>query len=123
MLTPSKSRFQVGTRRIYPGYERCLSDIKAYIGEFIHAVTDYDIHGQAMGSDEEPDSRDTSPGISEDEDYSDVYQSSHWAAGEESSGIEELTRVISHCKWPAVIEALEVTIDPFCLYDANTLDE
>lgn len=92
--------FQVGTRRIYPGYERCLSDIKAYIADFIYKATGFDVHAQALSESQELDSREGSPETSGDEDYSDVYQASHWPSAEEPAGIEELTRVISQCVFP-----------------------
>jgi protein-tyrosine-phosphatase len=89
--------FFIGTKRIYPGYDKCFQAIKTFVGDFVYDITGFDVHAHTMSSSQEVDSRDISQEVSDDEGYSGVWQSPQWGFGEERSGFEELSRAISHC--------------------------
>lgn len=89
--------FHIGSKRIYPGYDKCLQEIKAYIADFVRDMTGFDLHSHDLsGSPEERDSRDTSRYVSEDEDYSSVFQDqARWSFEDERPGFDELSRAVS----------------------------
>jgi protein-tyrosine-phosphatase len=89
--------FFIGTKRIYPGYDKCFQAIKAFVGDFVYDVVGFDVHAHTMSSSQEVDSREVSQEASDDEDYSSVWQSRQWSFAEDRSGFEELSRAISHC--------------------------
>ncbi len=89
--------FFIGTKRIYPGYDKCFRAIKAFVGDFVYDMTGFDVHAHTMSSSQQVDSRDMSQEVSDDEGYSGVWQSQQWGFAEERSGFEELSRAISHC--------------------------
>lgn len=88
--------FHIGSKRIYPGYDKSLQEIKAFIADFIHDLTGYDLHSLETEGLEEQDSRDTSRYVSEDEDYSSVFQDqARWSFEDERPGFDELVRAVS----------------------------
>jgi protein-tyrosine-phosphatase len=89
--------FFIGTKRIYPGYDKCFHAIKAFVGDFVYEMTGFDVHAHKMSSSQEVNSRNMSQEVSDDEGYSGVWQSPQWSFAEERSGFEELSRAISHC--------------------------
>jgi protein-tyrosine-phosphatase len=90
--------FHVGTKRIYPGYDKCFNEIKAFVADFVFEQTGFDVHSQAVGVPQEIDSRNASHDISEDEEFSDKFPSPTWSINEDRSGFEALRREISRCK-------------------------
>jgi protein-tyrosine-phosphatase len=88
--------FFIGTKRIYPGYDKCFQAVKAFVGDFVYYITGFDVHAHTMSSSQELDSREVSQEVSDDEGYTGVWQS-QWGFAEERSGFEELSRAISHC--------------------------
>jgi len=90
--------FHVGTKRIYPGYDKCFNEIKAYMTDFIYELTGIDVHSQAVSITQEVSSRNASHDISEDEEFSDKFPSPSWSIHEDRSGFEALRREISRCK-------------------------
>jgi protein-tyrosine-phosphatase len=90
--------FHVGAKRIYPGYDRCLNEIKAYMADFVYALTGFDVHRQAVSLTQETDSRNASHDISEDEGFPGSFPSPSWSINEDRSGFEALRREISRCK-------------------------
>jgi protein-tyrosine-phosphatase len=91
--------FQMGTRRIYPGYDKCWSEIKKYVADFIFDLTGYDVNSHAEHS-----ADDNSREVSEDEseDYGEAFLNmSHnpWADGEERSPFDELSKTITSSKF------------------------
>lgn len=100
--------FQMGTRRIYPGYDKCWNEIKKYVADFIFDLTGYDVNSHAAHSADEEDSREVSE--DESEEYNDPFlnmSQNPWGYGEERSPFEELSRSISNCE--------------FILYDSNNI--
>ncbi|KAL9621268.1 MAG: hypothetical protein Q9160_004289 [Pyrenula sp. 1 TL-2023] len=88
--------FHIGSKRIYPGYDKSLQEIKVYIADFIHDLTGFDLHSLETEGHEEQDSRDTSRYVSEDEDYSSVFQDQvRWSFEDERPGFDELVRAVS----------------------------
>ena len=92
--------FHVGTKRIYPGYDKFFNEIKAFIADFVYEVTGIDVHSQAVSVMQEIDSRNASHDISEDEGFSDKFPSPNWSIHEDRSGFEALRREIDRCKFP-----------------------
>jgi hypothetical protein len=92
--------FQIGTRRIYPGYEKCFADIKHFVQDFVHELTGFDVNSQAAFSEDEQDSRAVSQNISEDESYDNIFQDPvQWGPWKKESGFEMLSRAVSNCKY------------------------
>jgi protein-tyrosine-phosphatase len=88
--------FQMGTRRIYPGYDKCWNEIKKYMADFILDLTGYDVNSHVAQSADEEDSRE----VSEDDstDYNDAFltmSQNPWGHGDERSRFEELSKAIS----------------------------
>ena len=90
--------FHVGTKRIYPGYDKCFNEIKAFMADFIYELTGFDVHSQAVSITQEIDSRNASNDISEDDEFSDKFPSPSWSVSEDRSGFESLRREIVRCK-------------------------
>ncbi|KAL9115515.1 MAG: hypothetical protein Q9227_000836 [Pyrenula ochraceoflavens] len=89
--------FHIGSKRIYPGYDKCLQEIKTYIADFVLELTGFDVHSPGRDGGEGTDSRDTSREISEDEDYSSVFQGqTEWFFDDEQPGFDDLSRAVSH---------------------------
>jgi len=88
--------FHIGTKRIYPGYDTCFGEIKAYIADFVYDVTGFDVHAKAMSSSQELDSRDVSTSGSDDEAL--AFRSPNWTFHEDRPGFEVLRRDITRCK-------------------------
>lgn len=107
--------FHIGSKRIYPGYDKCLQEIKAYIADFVLHQTGIDIHSQDIGDGpEEQDSRDASRYVSEDEDYSNVFQDqAHWSFEDDRPGFDELSRAVSKFEEGAEASSPTNNSDPF----------
>jgi protein-tyrosine-phosphatase len=90
--------FHVGNKRIYPGYDKCFREIKAFMADFVYELTGFDVHSQAINMTQEIDSRNASHDISEDEGFSDHFPSPNWSISEDRSGFEALRREINRCK-------------------------
>lgn len=37
-----------GTKRIYPGYDKCFNEIKAFMADFVYELTGFDVQSQAF---------------------------------------------------------------------------
>jgi protein-tyrosine-phosphatase len=92
--------FHVGTKRIYPGYDKCFNEIKAFMADFVYKLTGFDVQSQAVSTTQEIDSRNVSHNVSEDEEFPDQFPSPAWSISEDRSGFEALRREISRCKSP-----------------------
>ena len=90
--------FHVGTKRIYPGYDKCFLEIKAYMADFVYELTGFDVHSPVVNITQEIDSRNASCDMSEDEGFSDKFPSPSWSISEDRSGFEALRREITRCK-------------------------
>jgi protein-tyrosine-phosphatase len=93
--------FQVGRRRIYPGYERCFNDIRRYIHEFVFAITGIDINEMDIDITDTDDSREVSPEHSDNEEFGEGFfdaPNKQWDGPSEESPFDELEKVISTCR-------------------------
>ena len=86
--------FQVGKRRIYPGYETCLRQIKSYLIDFVYSVTGYDVVAGEMSASQEIDSRQ----VSDDEDSENDadFGSSPRSTGDRAE-LEDIRHFINSC--------------------------
>jgi protein-tyrosine-phosphatase len=92
--------FQVGTRRIYPGYDRCFSEIKRCINDFVFAATGFDVNAQKPDEPSDEDSREVTPDASDDEDYRSALfaDSPPYMSSYSRDPFEELNRAVTNCK-------------------------